>query len=644
MAKGQPTAKKQRKSRGGAPVNKVVEVNARQIASGTLATTGEVGTDMVNRISDWIQANGKLVATVLILAVGFGIFWMIWSIGDYEGENKLLTSMLEARNGEKAEDVREEFEALAADIAKEDEHQADYYYHYSKALWDKLESEAGNNKQPKEEDRKEVLGLMDKFFTAVEADTDSGRHDLRKKEIEALKKSIEDAAKALNEDPRFRGLEKSKYEKKNESTIVEDTQYPKVRFETNKGDFVIELYQEHDIQNTVKMMVTLIERGFYRGANPSFIKRPGLTPDTDALFGGVNMIGFGSQGMLHELPNENEEDDKADDKKEDDKEKKKIAPYFFILPESRKQLPSEGNKFRNVRGTVSFFFQPNNPHKRGTEFAINLGDNSKLDDIYQVIGRVESGLEILENFTRDDKVYDAYVTHKRKGDYTPKVLFLEGPHKTGIPQLWLEEEIDFVAPRIDKVDDPKIVDNDTNPLVVLSTAKGDILIELFESNSPNTVANFIHLIETGHYSKSNFHRVEPFTGAAGGGGLRLAQGGRRDGSEDFDWTIKNEAKAGTYGELKNLVGTLSMARTSDIHSAGSQFFINLEDMPGWDKEDSPYCVFGRVIENLWAMYELRPDDKITDAWVVQKRDHKYIPSVKFIGSSKYELADKEDEE
>ena len=81
-----------------------------------------------------------------------------------------------------------------------------------------------------------------------------------------------------------------------------------------------------------------------------------------------------------------------------------------------------------------------------------------------------------------------------------------------------------------------------------------------------------------------------------------------------------------------------MARSDDLHSAGAQFFINLKDVPPYDKKQSPYCVFGKVVENLWALYEMRQDDKILDAWVVRKRSDKpdaYTPSVKNSGESTY---------
>ena len=172
-----------------------------------------------------------------------------------------------------------------------------------------------------------------------------------------------------------------------------------------------------------------------------------------------------------------------------------------------------------------------------------------------------------------------------------------------------------------------------NPLVVMKTAKGSFVIELYEDLAPNTVANFMHLVEIGHYKDSSFHRVEGAGEAKPQ--LRIVQGGRKNNSEAFDWGIFNEAFIPSYGELKNETGTISMARTADFHSAGCQFFINLIDMPGWDSKNSPYCVFGKVVRNLDVVKALRGDakpgdntgDKILDAWVVRKRNHEYNPWV-----------------
>ena len=126
-----------------------------------------------------------------------------------------------------------------------------------------------------------------------------------------------------------------------------------------------------------------------------------------------------------------------------------------------------------------------------------------------------------------------------------------------------------------------------SPLVKMNTSAGEIVIELDEVKAPNTVANFLKYVKSGFYNGTIFHRVIP--------GF-VIQGGGFDGNLQKKHTedpIANEAHNG----LKNTQYTLSMARTSNPHSATSQFFINLVDNPMLDPQGSDphgYAVFGRV--------------------------------------------------
>ena len=131
------------------------------------------------------------------------------------------------------------------------------------------------------------------------------------------------------------------------------------------------------------------------------------------------------------------------------------------------------------------------------------------------------------------------------------------------------------------------------PTAIIHTSMGDITVELDEDRAPATVANFRRYAEDGFYNDTIFHRVIP--------GFVIQGGGMEPGMVEKDTRepIENEADNG----LKNLRGTLSMARTSDPHSASSQFFINLVDngylnhtsktQAGWG-----YAVFGKVVAGL----------------------------------------------
>ena len=130
-------------------------------------------------------------------------------------------------------------------------------------------------------------------------------------------------------------------------------------------------------------------------------------------------------------------------------------------------------------------------------------------------------------------------------------------------------------------------------MVMLTTSLGAIELELNVGSAPDTAANFISYVEGGHYDGSLFHRVIP--------NFMIQGGGMRPGlvENPTHAPIENEADNG----LKNLRGTIAMARTQDPHSATAQFFINLKDNSFLDHtEKSPagwgYAVFGQVIAGM----------------------------------------------
>lgn len=132
-----------------------------------------------------------------------------------------------------------------------------------------------------------------------------------------------------------------------------------------------------------------------------------------------------------------------------------------------------------------------------------------------------------------------------------------------------------------------------NPVVVMKTSMGEIEIELYADKAPVTVNNFLNYVDQGFYNGTIFHRVIDNFMIQGGGmipGLFEKKG---------QAPIKNEAGNG----LSNLRGTIAMARTQDVNSATTQFFINVVDNRFLDfKNGTPagfgYCVFGKVIKGM----------------------------------------------
>lgn len=131
----------------------------------------------------------------------------------------------------------------------------------------------------------------------------------------------------------------------------------------------------------------------------------------------------------------------------------------------------------------------------------------------------------------------------------------------------------------------------TTVMILMKTSKGDIKLELNEEKAPKTVANFMKYVDAGHYTDVVFHRViDGFMIQGGGFDTDMNQ-------KPAAHTVENEASNG----LKNDTGTIAMARTSDPHSGGAQFFINVNDnafldYPGQD--GFGYCVFGKVVEGM----------------------------------------------
>ena len=128
-----------------------------------------------------------------------------------------------------------------------------------------------------------------------------------------------------------------------------------------------------------------------------------------------------------------------------------------------------------------------------------------------------------------------------------------------------------------------------NPIVTIKTNKGTIQIELYPQIAPNTVNNFISLVKKGFYDGTIFHRVIP--------GFMI-QGGDPEGSGmgGPGYSIKGEFSGNRFpNDLKHTRGVLSMARSMSPNSAGSQFFLMIEDAPHLDGQ---YAAFGKVIEGI----------------------------------------------
>ena len=141
---------------------------------------------------------------------------------------------------------------------------------------------------------------------------------------------------------------------------------------------------------------------------------------------------------------------------------------------------------------------------------------------------------------------------------------------------------------------------------IIKTAKGDIKVELFDQDAPNTVTNFHKLAKSGFYNGLNFHRVIP--------GFMI-QGGcpKGDGSGGPGYTIMCETQGNNQYHDR---GVLSMAKTPAPNTGGSQFFIchNRQNTKHLDRQ---HTCFGKVIENVDVIDTISQGDKIISIEIIE---------------------------
>jgi len=162
---------------------------------------------------------------------------------------------------------------------------------------------------------------------------------------------------------------------------------------------------------------------------------------------------------------------------------------------------------------------------------------------------------------------------------------------------------------------------DDLPRVKIETTKGTIVVELFENEAPNTVANFVSLVESHFYDGTPFHRVIP--------GF-MAQGGDPTGTGTSGPGYTIACECDLPNARKHFLGSLSMAHAGK-DTGGSQFFLTFAPT---EHLDGRHTVFGRVIEGFDILPKItrtegpqaRPSkDKILKAEIIRKRDHEYKP-------------------
>ena len=170
-----------------------------------------------------------------------------------------------------------------------------------------------------------------------------------------------------------------------------------------------------------------------------------------------------------------------------------------------------------------------------------------------------------------------------------------------------ENQSDGIEAEEEEAEVPAEYTPGNGPRVVMETSQGNLLIELFPDVAPITVEKITKLINDGFYDGLTFHRYVP--------GF-VIQGGdpKGDGTGGPGFTIKAE-----FNERPHIKGTLSMARSADPNSAGSQFYFVLGREQA-QHLDGQYTVFGHVIEGLDNVDKLRQGDVMNKVYMQESRD------------------------
>ncbi len=587
------------------------------------------GAVFVESASKFLQSYGKILAPVVVIVlVGIFVFYFMTSIKG-ESSDKLRKKIDEAAHESKQEALKEKFETAIADVDKEGDEALMAYAYYR---WAVRASELLSKPYTAEELEKAVK-LCDTYlekYADKEGLGGQGTH------VKSIKARLADDLKYLKENAATLPWTKDSKGDKPSAKTVKAPENPIVVFVTSVGTLRFELFED-GAGNAVKNMVSLVEEGFFDRTDFDTLEFSNkFSPSPDYRF--ATLIKAGEQGrpkgVKLEKPTGKEKDEKAD-------EAPKKNPYT---------IDYQGDTSRDfVPGTLAFTRDPEDGTRARSEFFVVVEPSWSLRNRFAPLGQLagtgdalKAQLEMVARL-QNATIYYTYVEQKREGtDYKPQVYY------DGWPLATVKRDEPPKPLRFGELT-LEIADKE-NPLVVIELESGDVLIELYQDVSTNTVLNFISLVEEKLYDKDcSFYRVEG-TGKGlieilkAGQGLRIVQGGK-GGSTTHDYTIKNEAvdnpKYDAAG-LKNKRGTIAMARTSDLHSAATEFFVNLKDFPDWDKKTSPYCVFGRVLEGIELLESVKANDKIKSIKMIRKRSGDNLPQVKYKDKGDYEKKKKVD--
>ena len=264
-----------------------------------------------------------------------------------------------------------------------------------------------------------------------------------------------------------------------------------------------------------------------------------------------------------------------------------------------------------------------------TRFLVKLADDGIQRDDYDTAKRITDVL--IENNCPERQIYDsAAIAAFVLNDYDNADKYFKIATEAGVLSNYGKELQPLVSKTKEYWEKEQALREaeakaDDLPRVKLTTSKGDIVLELFENEAPDTVGNFISLVEKGFYNGLSFHRVlKNF----------MAQGGdpKGDGTGGPGYMIYCECHK--TERRRHFQGSISMAHAGR-DTGGSQFFLTFRQTPHLDDTPACHTCFGRVIEGMDVLPKLQrrdpqgttsgAPDLIVKAEVLRKRDHAYAP-------------------
>ncbi len=587
-----------------------------------LPRTGmNAGALFVDAASKFLASYGKILGPVVILTITAFVVFYIVQARSSSAEVLFRNEIDKAAQVAKFEELRPAMEVVIAKADEEGELQAYARYRHAMRAFQLLE------RPYKADQLKAAIAVFDDYLSNHGEDE---AHVAWKSQIEGLRTRLNGDLEFLQKPDNTKLLPWDHHSKADKPATKEVADAnPIVVFVTSIGTVKFELFED-DAPNAVKHFLSLVDEGYYDRVDfsaQSFSNHFSAS----GQFKNATVISAGREGR----PRGVELEKPTDAKKEDDVDTVAVKNPYTI-----EYTGSTTKAFRP--GSISLARDTDDPLRARGEFFITIEPSATIDLNFDPLGQLVddadgNALKVARRL-HSAEIYYTYVEQKRPGvKYMPEVYYDGWP----VPTTKRDKTPDPV--RFSKVD--LVIDDKANPLVVIEMEKGDIVIELFEDVCPNTVKNFINLVEEGFFNQEcEFYRVEG-TGTDiaeiyRGSGARIIQGGfdqsqKRDG---YDYGIKNEAVTDAYkaAGLRNSRGTVAMARTDQLDSASTEFFINLKEFPQWDSESSPYCVFGEVIYGLDVVAGVTKDDEIKSAKVIRKRSTKYVPEVKYTSATGFE--------